>query len=63
MAGSGVLATVGVEHAHLEGVCYLAQGVQRLGAVGLVDVDHHVADLLVGLQVLAGDVDAVLGAS
>src|SRR5690554_3246589 len=57
-SGSGAF---GVEHPHLEGVLHLAQGVQGLGAVGLVDVDHHVADLLVGLQVLAGDVDVVLG--
>src|SRR5690554_2122229 len=33
---------------------------RQLGVIG-VHIDHHIADLVVGLQVLAGDVDAVFG--
>ena len=34
---------------------------ERFLAVGLVDIDDHIADRVVGLQVLARDVDAFLG--
>ena len=45
------------EHASADSARHRFQRVEQLvGVVGL-DVDDHVADLGVGLQVLAGDVD------
>ena len=37
------------------------EGLECLLAVSFVDIDDHVADVIVGLQVLAGDVNAVFG--
>lgn len=48
-----------IEHANLQRVLYLLQRFQRLRAVGFIDINHHVTDLIVGLQILARNVDAV----
>src|SRR5690554_6100538 len=40
---------------------HLTQFFQGQFAVGLVDIDNHIADVFLGLQVLAAHVDAVLG--
>ena len=42
---------------------HFAQGLNYLVVVLAVDVGNHVADVLVGFQVLAEDVDLVLGQS
>ena len=49
---------LGVEHAQAQGMVDALERFQRLGAICLVDIDDHVADATVGLQVLRRDVDA-----
>ena len=50
-----------VEGPDTQGMVDGLEGFERFLAVGLVDIDDHIADRVVGLQVLARDVDAFLG--
>lgn len=49
------------QHAAANGALHFQQLFQRQFTVGFVDVDHHVADVFLGLQVLTTDVNTVRG--
>lgn len=50
-----------VESPDTQGMVDGLERFERFLAVGLVDIDDHIADRVVGLQVLARDVDTFLG--
>src|SRR5690606_41096600 len=49
------------QHPTANGAVDFPQLLKRLGTVGGMNVQHHVTDFFVGLQILGGDINVVVG--